>query len=132
MTPDEIVSSYIGKFRTMARAEMRSFENESTLHDAIRRAALCQWPNGKRHEHQYRIPKALLEQAEGRLQGVARRLERAADFEALHESLESEIGSIHGIGELTVYDIAHRIGAYLRKAPALVYLHRGTRTGAAM
>jgi hypothetical protein len=31
-----------------------------------------------------------------------------------------------------VYDIAHRIGAFLRKAPALVYLHRGTKEGAAI
>jgi hypothetical protein len=30
-----------------------------------------------------------------------------------------------------VYDIAHRIGAYLGKPPALVYLHRGTKKGAA-
>jgi len=132
MTLDEIVSSYIREYRTLARAEIRSFEKESTLGDAVRRAALCQWPNGKRHEHQYRIPKSLLEQAEGRLQGIAGKLERAADFRALHELLELEIGSIHGIGELTVYDIAHRIGAYLRKVPTLVYLHRGTRTGAAV
>lgn len=34
------------------------------------------------------------------------------------------------IGALTVYDIAHRIGAHFRKAPRLVYLHAGTRTGA--
>ncbi len=33
---------------------------------------------------------------------------------------------MHGIAALTVYDIAHRIGAFLRKAPALVYLHRGS------
>jgi hypothetical protein len=29
-----------------------------------------------------------------------------------------------------VYDIAHRHGAYFGKAPALVYLHAGTRAGA--
>ena len=132
MTLDEIVSSYIREYRTLARAEMRSFEKESTLRDVIRRAALCLWPNGKRHEHQYRIPKLLLEQAEDRLQGIARKLEDAADFSELHNKVESEISSINGIGELTVYDIAHRIGAYLRKAPKLVYLHRGTRTGAAV
>lgn len=111
---------------------MRSFEKESALPDVIRRAALCLWPNGKRHEHQYRIPELLLEQAEGRLQGIARKLENAADFSELHNMVESEIGSINGIGELTVYDIAHRIGAYLRKAPKLIYLHRGTSTGAAV
>ena len=31
-----------------------------------------------------------------------------------------------------VYDIAQRIGAYLGKAPTLIYLHRGTKEGAAI
>jgi hypothetical protein len=46
--------------------------------------------------------------------------------------VEREIGSVQGIGKLMVYDIAHRIGAYLRKSPMLVYLHRGTKEGAAV
>jgi hypothetical protein len=41
--------------------------------------------------------------------------------------VKREIGSVHGIGKLMVYDIAHRIGAYLGKPPTLVYSHRGTR-----
>jgi hypothetical protein len=41
-----------------------------------------------------------------------------------------QIGSVKGIGALTVYDIAHRIGAYFKKAPERVYLHAGVRTGA--
>jgi hypothetical protein len=32
--------------------------------------------------------------------------------------------------EEVVYDIAHRIGAYLRREPEAVYLHAGTREGA--
>jgi hypothetical protein len=46
--------------------------------------------------------------------------------------VEREIGSVQGIGKLMVYDIAHRIGAYLGKSPMLVYLHRGTKEGAAV
>jgi hypothetical protein len=70
--------------------------------------------------------------AEERLQAAARRLANARDFDALHELVEREIGSIQGIGKLMVYDIAQRIGAYLGKAPRLVYLHRGTKQGAAV
>src|SRR5262249_54941969 len=40
------------------------------------------------------------------------------------------IGEIRGVGELTVYDISHRIGAHFGNAPQLVHLHAGTRTGA--
>ena len=130
MTLEEIVGDYIREYRDDARAEMDDFEREPSPSAAIRRAALCEWQNGKRHPHQRRIPKTLLEQIEARLQAIRRSLARAADFAVLHRLVEEEIGGIKGIGELTVYDIAHRIGAHFGKAPRLVYLHAGTKAGA--
>ena len=91
---------------------------------------MCRLPNGKRHSHQRRIPSALLREIDRRLQTVASDLAGTQDFSALLGIVEREIGQIHGVGELTVYDVAHRVGAFLGKAPALVYLHRGTREGA--
>lgn len=44
--------------------------------------------------------------------------------------MASAIGVLHGIGELTVYDTALRIGAKLGLLPKKVYLHAGTRAGA--
>ena len=58
------------------------------------------------------------------------RMSRSKDFDALHEKIERAIGPIRKIGDLAIYDIAHRIGAYLEKSPRLVYLHRGTAVGA--
>ena len=130
MTLDDIVADYIREYREDARAEMRFFEILRSPTEAIRKAALCQLPGGKRHPHQRRIPRVLLEQVEGRLQGIRRRLAKAPDFATIHRLVCDEIGSIKGIGALTVYDISHRIGAYFGKAPELVYLHAGTRTGA--
>lgn len=132
MTIDGIVNDYIREYRDDARAEMETFRRERSRASAIRRAALCEFPDGKRHPHQYLIPQRLIELAEERLQAAARRLAGAPDFDALHEIVKREIGSVHGIGELMVYDIAHRIGAYLGKVPTLVYLHRGTKEGAAV
>jgi len=132
MTPEEAVAEYIREYRVGARDEMRSFADEPTLRTAIRRAALCLWPDGKRHSHQYRIPAFSLEQAEAHLQAIATKLERAADFAELHDLVEAELRSIHGIAALTVYDVVHRISAYLKRAPKRVYLHRGTRTGASV
>jgi hypothetical protein len=37
---------------------------------------------------------------------------------------------IKGIGDLTIYDTAQRIGNYLGIQPDKIYLHRGVRTGA--
>ncbi len=106
------------------------FANEPSASAAIRRAAFCETKGGKRHAHQRRIPRALLEHVEAKLQAIRRKLSNAADFAALHRLVDEEIGSIKGIGALAVYDIAHRIGAYFGKTPERVYLHAGVKVGA--
>lgn len=130
MTLDEIVNDYIRTQRPYAREEMQNYENEPNPTAAIRRAALCETKDGKRHAHQRRIPRGLLEHVETKLQAIRRKLSDAADFDALHHLIEEEIGGMKGIGALTVYDIAQRIGAYFGKTPERVYLHAGVRVGA--
>lgn len=44
--------------------------------------------------------------------------------------MRGAIWPILGIGELAVYDIATRVGAFLGLAPDKVYLHAGTAEGA--
>jgi len=130
MKLDDIVSDYIREYRDDARKEMRYFEVQRSSSAAIRKAALCELPNGRRHAHQRRIPGTLLEQVEAKLQGIRRKLARATDFIAVHRLVDDEIGKIKGIGALTVYDVAHRIGAHFGRTPQLVYLHAGARAGA--
>ncbi len=132
MTYKQIVAEYIRDYRDRACQEMRFFETQRNASDAIRSAAFCALDSGKRHPHQYRIPRAVLEAAELRLQVARKKLAAASDFTALHEIVEREIGTIKGIGALTVYDISHRLGAFFKKTPTLVYLHAGTRGGAAI
>jgi hypothetical protein len=130
MTVSEIVADYIREYRANARDKMRFYEIQRSPAKAIEKAALCVLPSGKRHPHQHRISGAVLELAEARLQEVQGQLKRAKNFDALHRIIAERIGSIPGIGALTVYDIAHRIGAFFRIYPELVYLHAGTRKGA--
>jgi hypothetical protein len=75
------------------------------------------------------VPDEALEEAAGRLQAIEVEI-AAADFTALHEVIEAAIANISGIGELAVYDIAHRIGAYRGLHAKEIYLHAGTREGA--
>jgi hypothetical protein len=130
MTLDQIVDDFIRTCRASIDADLEAFRNLPSLGLAIRHGALCHWlPEFKRHPHQCRIPRLLLETAERKLQRKARVLSRAANFEALYDAIYDRI-RCDGIGPLTIYDIAQRIGAFLGKAPRLVYLHRGTRVGA--
>jgi hypothetical protein len=46
MTLTEIVNAYIREYRDNARAEMDAFRREKSRASAIRRAALCQFPDG--------------------------------------------------------------------------------------
>ncbi len=130
MTPADIANDYIARWRPGARRELRYFKIQRTLGNAIRLAALSRTPSGKRHGHQCRIPQRVLEAAERRLQAASGRLKNAKSFSELHRIVADEIGLIRGIGELAIYDIAHRIGAYLGRDPEVVYLHAGTRVGA--
>jgi hypothetical protein len=131
MTIEEVVAAYIRDCRPAALREMRFFAIQHALEDAVRYAALCLLPSGKRHSHQRRLPIAVLEEAERRLQLAPDELTKARDFAALHQVVEGKIRPIRGIGALTVYDVAHRISAFLGKPPDLVYLHAGTGVGAA-
>ena len=54
----------------------------------------------------------------------------AATFGELYDLVRATIESVHGIGELMVYDTATRLGAHLDLMPDRVYLHAGTRAGA--
>jgi hypothetical protein len=123
-----IVRAYISRFRANSEEELGSFRNEPTVASAIERAGLATTPGGKRYHHQRRLPAALLKQAAAELKRAA--LKRSRNFDELHERVSAAIGSLHGIGELTVYDTAFRIGARVGHLPRRVYLHSGTRTGA--
>lgn len=126
----DIVADYIRCCREGAEQEQRWFAIQRTLEEAVSRAALAVSPSGKRLSHQRRIPQAVLAESRRRLDAALPALSNAQSFEVLHETVATVIGSIPGIGELTIYDTALRIGAKLQLEPTVVFLHAGTRAGA--
>lgn len=126
----EIVADYIRCIREDAEQEQRWFAIQRTLDEAVSRAALAVSPSGKRLSHQRRIPQGVLAESRRRLVASLPVLARAKSFEELHETVAAVIGPIEGIGELTIYDTALRIGAKLQLEPSVVFLHAGTRAGA--
>ncbi|TML63365.1 MAG: hypothetical protein E6G22_06445, partial [Actinobacteria bacterium] len=104
-----IVDAYTQEWRPRATRELDNFRRRSTDEDAITAAALAKLPSGKRHPHQYRVPRAALNESRRRLIDNIELLKRATSFDELIELVERLSGSIPGIGELTVYDTALRI-----------------------
>ena len=127
---EEIVARYDADHRARSRRELRFFEIQKSLEDAVRLAALAKMPSGKRFRHQYRIPRTSLEKAAAVLLSNLSLVKAATTFEELHRVIENLTGEIPKIGELMVYDTALRIGAYLGLHPSKVFVHAGTREGA--
>lgn len=123
-----IVDAHLQNKRLPESLELGFYADQPTLAAAIDVAALCKMPNGKRHSHQHRIRGEDLAEARRRLLAVD--LASAKNFDELHDLVAATVRGIWKNPELTIYDIAHRIGAHLGLAPERVYLHRGTRDGA--
>lgn len=126
----QIVAEYIRDYRDRARAHLEFYRSE-TLGDAIEKAGMARWLCGNKHPHQHRFTDETLREATEALLAVVRTLGESGRFGVLYDRVEREIIAIRGIHDLAVYDIAHRIGAHLGLEPELVYLHRGTKEGAA-
>ncbi len=130
MRLEDIVTEYIELYRGRAANELRWFAIQRTIDESVRLAAFALNPTGKRLSHQRRIPKPALRESHRRLLASLLSIQQARTFEQLHKLIRSRIMPIAGIGELTVYDTALRVGAKLRLEPNVVFLHAGTRTGA--
>ena len=128
---ERAVSDYIKHHRADAARELRFYRSTPTLARAIRRGARARTAEGGKHPHQWRIPRGVLRTFGARLGRREQALSEAASFDELHEAVRGVGDPIRGIGELAVYDTALRIGAQLGLDPERVYLHRGTRDGAA-
>lgn len=126
----EVVQDYIARYRDRANDELASLQMLNSLEEAIERAARAEVEGGKKHDHQWRIPEAVLARAGKELLAKRPQISKCTGFDSLIELVETTAGSIRGFGELAIYDTAVRIGARLGMEPEFVYLHRGTRKGA--
>lgn len=137
-TLDDLVSDFLRR-RTDPRSPLCKNRDDivdycaeaGTLDVAIHRAVASIRPNGKLHNHQSRVKKTARMEL-GRLltrdlcdrQRVGRRVRT---FEKLHDKVLSY--EVVGIGPVTAYDVATRVGAWLGLEPRYVHLHAGCLQG---
>ena len=127
---ESIVRDYVENVRHRAMMELAAFRGMSNLRRAVEQAALALRADGKRLDHQRRIPEPALRAWAERLLRKTSSMGACQSFEALFAIVERESLHLWGVGELTVYDTALRIGAHLGLEPSEVFLHAGTREGA--
>ena len=101
-----------------------------TFHEAVWIACASKRRNGKMHSHQTKV-KVEARRDFGwniiQLHDSFPETLLARTFDEFHDDLW-DIRPV-GIGPLTVYDVATRIGAYLKLEPDQIYLHTGARMG---
>jgi hypothetical protein len=97
-----------------------------SLKIAIERACASRAANGKMHNHQCKVREVDRKQFASLITDALRDVE-LHDFDELHDLLEKWAPS--GIGPVTIYDVATRVGAYLKLEPESRYLHAGVRVG---
>jgi hypothetical protein len=102
-----------------------------TFTEAVWIACASKRANGKMHSHQTKVSVvARREFGWAIIETVGPLVDRLVvlnSFNVWHDRLWEVRPS--GIGPLTVYDVATRIGAYLRLEPKDIYLHTGARLG---
>jgi len=101
---------------------------QSNLKDAIKVSSLCINQCNKRHPHQYRIKSKSLKELCDKLLKQITFIEESKDFDELFSIIDRT--TVYGIGDLTKYDVAQRIGKYLKLFPTKIYVHSGTKIGA--
>lgn len=101
---------------------------QKTLADAIEVAAKAIDDQHKIHSHQRRVGRTKLNNFADQLRLKESDIKQANTFDELLSVIEAV--KCNRIADLTYYDTATRIGAYLDLFPDKIYLHTGTRVGA--
>lgn len=103
---------------------------DQTLEQACDRAMFMLEKAGRRDSHQRPFSAADLSAMGERLAAASRSLGDVANFESLRIAVEQALGYPPGGAPLLTYDVAQRLGCFLKKAPDQVYLHAGPEVGA--
>lgn len=99
------------------------------LATAIRRACDSRGRDGKLFNHQSRVWQPNRDQFAQNLLTHKRRIKYAKSFEELFKVVERAARKTDGIGPVTEYDVACRLGYYLDLEPNRLYVHAGVLLG---
>ena len=108
----DVVRDYRNNYQHRAGRDLRFFAIQRTLARTVELAALAKTADGRRQPHQRRLSASTLRRAHAELDQCD--FNECRSFDELFQMVDNAIGDVHGIGTLTVYDTARRIGAHLK------------------
>jgi hypothetical protein len=125
---DELILKYKSLRKKCPDRWLIDCENESNIDHVIEMASKSRDSNNRKHPHQYRIKNKTLDNFCDNVMSKKNEILKSTDFAQLYNVIKKS--KINGIGDLTIYDTAHRIGKHLEILPNKVYIHCGTKIGA--
>jgi hypothetical protein len=133
MNITNLINEYIREWRVERNEEsyndelIKRCKEAADFRACIEIATRSKSPNNKIHPHQWRIGGKKLEEFLGALLQLEAELLAAKSFDEIHTIAVT--ARTPGVGQLTTYDIALRIGANRNLLPDKIYLHAGTKEG---
>jgi hypothetical protein len=124
----DLVERYIQCDRPTRKRELDYYgsQGNNTLSDVLKKASTFRDHEAKKHSHQHRITLYVQGRFAHQLQNS--NLDNPASFDQIHEWIKNEC-KVSGIGPLTCYDTALRIGSFFSLLPDKVFLHAGSAEG---
>lgn len=126
MSLADLVREYRRDFAPGLQAELDYYPSLDSLAEVIRRATVGLGDNDLMHSYQHRLNYALLEEQAEAYLGIKNKIRNTNTFGELFDLLRRH--RLDGVGRLTCYDAAVRIGSYFRLC-AVTYLYTGTIVG---
>jgi hypothetical protein len=126
----KLIQDYVNTIRSSKDADLAWLEARASLAQVIELAAMARTRDGKCHPYHRRLKASAMGQGRDLLLSCQDTIGKCETFDDPLDLVETLVLPIPGLGELYAYDIAFRIGTYVRTLPDKVYLHARTRHGA--
>lgn len=130
-TLSALVTEYLQDYENCYKNEDKWWADRNiTWSEAIERAWRSLNTDGKMYTHQYRVGKKLLSEGLKICLSHNRQSDSFNNFHAVYLWIKSITNLTTGLGLVTTYDVARRLGSWLGMHPTMVYLHGGAADGA--
>ena len=124
-----LVEDYLCHYEDTYKSEERWWAESLTWEEALKRAWNSLIENGKMHRHQCHVADKLPEGLKIALDANVQP-NRFKNFDQLYIWVKSITTDVKGLGDTTTYDVAQRLGVWMKMQPELVYLHASAAKGA--